>query len=254
MHILALATVAVQFTLHYASATVGVVDIDDLLQPDLQQDVLAPSEDHPYAPWSHKPHCMTSTFLPTLGQKYCVYTSNTTGPHGLSLVFPPSSAHLATKYLDDNPLDSFLTREDAERLYLRGQPWKIVDIPGKAKGIVATRKIKMYETFMVDQAAVAVDMEAENALSEVENKRLLKRAVDQLLVPGMIRDMSDAHAGNGDGTDKNEEDDDEEGKLEEDIMKTNAFGSTVAEVSSRALYPLISVSRDAEYENQQEHG
>ena len=101
--------------------------------------------------------------------------------------------------------------------------------------MVATRPIKQYETFMVDQAAVVVDMGAEKALSEAENKALLKRAVDQLLVPGMIRDMA-RNAGKEGG-------EEEEGKLEEDIMKTNAFGSTVAEVSSRALYPLISVSR-----------
>jgi hypothetical protein len=236
MFSLRLITTAVLLAVAHVSAIVGVLDIDDLLQPNLQQNLLAPSEDHPYAPWSHKPHCIASTYLPTLGQKFCVYTSNTTGPHGLSLIFPPGSARAATKYLDDNPLDSFLTQEDAENLYLRGQPWKVVDIPGKAKGVVATRRISKYETFMVDQAAVVVDMDAEKALSEAENKKLLKKAVDQLLVPGMIRDMSAAHAGKDDAGEEGE------GKLEEDIMKTNAFGSTVAEVSSRALYPLISVS------------
>jgi hypothetical protein len=239
-------------TFQHVSATAGVLDINDLLQPNLQQNILAPSEDHPHAPWSHKPHCTTSTYLPTLGQKYCVYTSNTTGPHGLSLIFPPASAPIAAKYLDDNPLDSFLTQKDAERLYLRGQPWKIVDIPRKAKGVIATRKIKMYETFMVDQAAVVVDMKAENALSDVENKKLLKKAVDQLLVPGMIRDMSAAHAGKASNDKEDEEGEDEEGRLEEAIMKTNAYGSTVAEVSSRALYPLISVGRDADYRTQRE--
>ena len=238
MFSLRLTTTAVLLAVAHVSATMGVVDIEDLLQLDLQQTLLAPSEDYPYAPWSHKPHCTPSTSLPTLGQKFCVYTSNTTGPHGLSLIFPPGSARAATKYLDDNPLDSFLTQEDAENLYLRGQPWKVVDIPGKAKGVVATRKIHMYETFMVDQAAVVVDMDAEKALSEAENKKLLKKAVDQLLVPGMIRDMSAAHSGKEEEVEGGRE----EGKLEEDIMKTNAFGSTVAEVSSRALYPLISVS------------
>ncbi|KAI4669129.1 uncharacterized protein J4E79_001172 [Alternaria viburni] len=230
MRCLTLAIIVLQLALQHASATVGVLDIDDLLRSDLQQHLSTPSEDHPY--------------LPTLGQKYCVYTSNTTGPHGLSLIFPPKSAHLASEYLDDNPLDNFLTQKDAERLYFGGQPWKIVDIPGKAKGVVATRKIKMYETFMVDQAAVVVYMGAEKALSEAENKKLMKRAVDQLLVPAMIRDMSSAHAGKSHER-KDDGDDEEDGSLEEAIMKTNAYGSTVAEVSSRALYPLISVGRDA---------
>jgi hypothetical protein len=225
----------------HASATAGVLDIDDLLQPDLQQNLLVPNKKTPYAPWSHKPHCATSTYLPTLGQNFCVYTSNTTGPHGLSLIFSPESARAATKHLDDNPLSSFLIQDDAETLYLLGQPWKIVNIPGKAKGVIATRKIRKYETFMVDQAAVVVDMEAEKALSGEVNRGLLMRAVGQLLVPGMVRDMSAAHAGLGEGERGDEEE--EEGRLEDAIMRTNAYGSTVAEVESRALYPLISVSR-----------
>ncbi|KAF1846335.1 SET domain-containing protein [Cucurbitaria berberidis CBS 394.84] len=246
------ATAICLLTLHHAHASVGVLDINNLLEPNLDSKLLTHHEEQrPYAPWSHKPHCTTSTRLPTLGQKYCVYTSNTTGPHGLSLIFPPSSAHLATEYLDDNPLDSFLTQAEAENLFLGdGPPWTIVDIPGKDKGVVATRKIKQYETFMVDQAAVVVDMEAEKALSQKENQNLLKVAVDRLLVPEMIRDMSGKHEGHkhktaGEkegfaGADDREEEDEEEGKLEEDVMKTNAFGGTVAEVNSRVLYPLIS--------------
>ncbi|KAI4622784.1 uncharacterized protein J4E87_005877 [Alternaria ethzedia] len=238
MRCLTLAIIVLQLALQHASATVGVLDIDDLLQPDLQQHLFAPSEDYPYAPWSHKPYCMTSSYLPTLGQKYCVYTSNTTGPHGLSLIFPPRSAHLASEYLDDNPLNNFLTQKDAERLYLGGQSWKIVDIPGKAKGVVATRKITMYETFMVDQAAVVVDMGAEKALNEAENKKLMKRAVDQLLVPAMIRDMSSAHAGeNHEGG--NDGDDEEEGSLEEAIMKTNAYGNLLLGIPFQKRQSLI---------------
>jgi hypothetical protein len=228
--------------IQYATATVGVLDINNLLQPDLQQTLQSPSDEHLYAPWSHKPHCATSTYLPTLGQEFCVYTSNTTGPHGLSLIFSPDSAKAATQHLGDNPLSSFLTQDDAETLYLLGQPWKIVNIPGKAKGVVATRKVRKYETFMVDQAAVVVDMEAEKALSGEVNRGLLMRAVEQLLVPGMIRDMSAAHAGLDSHDGGEDGGDEEEGKLEDDIMRTNAFGSTVAEVESRALYPLISVS------------
>lgn len=232
--------------LQHASASVGVVDIDDLLQPNLGQQIYSTSPTSlPYAPWSHKPYCETSPYLDTLGQKYCVYTSNTTGPHGLSLIFPPSSARAATKYLNDNPLDSFLTPESAANLFLHkdGQPWKIVDIPGKDKGVVATRQIEKYETFMVDQAAVVVDTRVEKAVSDVVGRKLMKVAVERLLEPGMIREMSGKHEGNQRFGDKGGvyNDEEEEGRLEDDIMKTNAFGSSVADVSSRALYPLISV-------------
>ncbi|OAL45774.1 SET domain-containing protein [Pyrenochaeta sp. DS3sAY3a] len=222
-----LSTILLLTTIHSTTATVGVLDIDDLLQPNLGQQLYASSTDDPlpYAPWSYKPHCSTSKSLATLGQKFCVYTSNTTGPHGLSLIFSPAAARHATQYLSDNPLDSFLTPAEAETLYLSegGQPWKVVDIPGKDKGVVATRKIKQYETFMVDQAAVVLSTEVEPALGNSETKRLLRVAVERLLVPGMIRDMKE-----------------EEGTLEEDIIKTNAFGATVADVGTHTLYPLIS--------------
>lgn len=68
----------------------------------------------------------------------------------------------------------------------------------------------------------------------------MKLAVDRLLVPAMIRDMSAKHDDDREVGDQ-EEDEEIEGKLEEDVMKTNAFGSTVAEISTRALFPLISV-------------
>jgi hypothetical protein len=163
--ILALSTLS-----HLTTATVGVLDIDDLLQPDLTAALHAPIEQNPNAPWTHPPHCTTSTALATLGQNYCVYTSNTTGPHGLSLIFKPEDAARATQYLNDIPLASFLTQKQAEALYLSGgQPWKVVPIPGKDKGVVATRRIKKFETFMLDQAAVVVDMELEKAISGREN-------------------------------------------------------------------------------------
>ena len=151
------------------SASVGVLDIDDLLQPDLNNKLFVPTEDQPHAPWSYKPHCTTGTHLAHLGQKYCVYTSNVTGPHGLSLIFTPENAKKATKHLNDLPLASFLTQEEAETLYFNPAPWKVVDIPGKDKGVVATRKIHKFETFMIDQAAVVVDMDLEKAVDWREN-------------------------------------------------------------------------------------
>lgn len=190
-------------TINPTIATVGVLDIDNLLQPNLDQHLDASSASHPlpYAPWSHKPYCTTSKSLATLGQKFCVYTSNTTGPHGLSLVLPPAAARLATQYLSDNPLDAFLTPAEAQALYLSegGQPWRVVDIPGKDKGVVATRRIRRFETFMIDQAAVVVGQEVEGAVGREERRRLLKVAVERLLVPGMVRDMSAKHAAGGEG-------------------------------------------------------
>jgi hypothetical protein len=71
-----------------------------------------------------------------------------------------------------------------------------VDVPGKAKGIEVMRKIDSYETFTVDQAALVMDIDAEKGLSRTEHRKLLKRAVDQLLVPNIISHISASHAGN----------------------------------------------------------
>lgn len=163
--------ILVSLTATHVTASVGVLDIDDLLQPDLNKNLFAPKQDQPHAPWSYAPYCTASTHLAHLGQQYCIYTSNTTGPHGLSLIFKPEDAARATQYLNDLPLASFLTQEQAETLYFNPSPWKVVDIPGKDKGVVATRKIEKYETFMIDQAAVVVDMEVEQAVPGKETSK-----------------------------------------------------------------------------------
>lgn len=230
--------VSTLLTIHHVSALVSILDIGHFLQPNLIENLLLSTDDRPFAPWSHKPHCTTATTLAYLGQKFCVYTSNTTGPHGLSLVLKPNDASLATKHLNDIPLSSFVSREEAENLYLCPSPWKMVDLPGKGKGVVATRKIMQYETFIIDQAALVADQELESALGRKEKNELLKLAVDNLLLPDMVRDMSSSH---GDGRATGED----HGRLEEDIMITNAFGSTVAGVGSRTLFPLISVRRSS---------
>ncbi|KAH8726157.1 hypothetical protein GQ44DRAFT_614125 [Phaeosphaeriaceae sp. PMI808] len=215
---------------HQVSATVGVLNIADLLEPNLEDPLSASQEiAQPYAPWTHKPHCAVSTSLASLGQKYCVYTSNITGPYGLSLISTPAHARLATEHLNDIPLSSFFTPAEASTLYSNPSPWKIVNIRGKDKGVIATRKIAKYETFMIDQAAVVVDLSFSDAMTQTEESAMLKVAVDRLLVPGLIRDMSSSHAESG------------EGSLESDIMMTNSFGSTVAGVSTKTLFPIISV-------------
>ncbi|KAH7406388.1 hypothetical protein DE146DRAFT_629722 [Phaeosphaeria sp. MPI-PUGE-AT-0046c] len=210
-------------------ASVGVVDINDLLQPDLNANLFVDA-DRPHAPWSHEPYCHTSRKLSHLGQKYCVFSSNATGPYGLSLIFNPKSGAAASRHLNEIPLSSFLTQSQAEALYLHPAPWKVVSIPGKDKGVIATRRIEKYETFMLDQAAVVLDMDVRAALGQDARRDLLKVAVDRLYIPGTIRAMSAAHARDGEDS----------MTLEEDIMETNAYGSEVAGVSSRALYPLIS--------------
>ena len=228
-------------------ASVGVVDPDTLLPPSSNvnspQQPMAPSRNMQsdfQSPWSHEPYCVRSTSLSTMGKKYCVHTSNLTGPAGMSLIMSPDTAEEAAPYLNDNPLDNFLTRAQAEQLYLGNPPYKVVAIPGKGMGVLATRTIKKFETIMVDQASVVVALNVEKMVGKVEARKLLYRAVQQLRVPGEVRGLSGEHKATSEG----DAEEGELGKVEEDVMLTNSFGSRVAEVDCRALFPLISVSLD----------
>jgi hypothetical protein len=182
-----------------------------------------------HTPWSHDPYCTTSKSLTHRGQIFCVYTSNTTGPYGLSLILPPSAALAATHHLNANPVSNFLTQAQARDLYLHPPPWRVVEIEGKDKGVIATRRIEKYETFMIDQAAVVVDKTFDEAVSRKVKREMLKLVVNRLYTPGTILSMSRAHAGSS----SNE-------PPEEAIMSANAFGSHIGDIATRALYPLIS--------------
>ncbi|KAF2800254.1 SET domain-containing protein [Melanomma pulvis-pyrius CBS 109.77] len=230
--------------LHPTSATVGVVNIDELLlSPEHPQFLSSspPPKHNPHAPWSHKPHCKTSASLSSLNQKYCAFTSNTTGANGLSIITTPSLAETAAPFFSEDPLSHFLTQDQAEYLYYNAPPYEIVDhIPGKGKGVVATRLIKKYETFMVDQATVVMDLALEKSMGAPENLELLRTAVQRLRRPESVSGLSGKHNGAKDGEGKEEEAEDVTGGFEEDIMMTNAFGTTVAGESFRGLFPLVS--------------
>jgi hypothetical protein len=239
-----------------AHGTVGVVDIQDLLEPDLQK--LLKSHGTPptaksssqHAPWTHTPQCTHSTSFKSLGSKFCLYTNNKGFINGISILTTPKAAEAAVQHLNEEPLSYFLNEEQIDEWFnQKTRPWKIADIPGKDLGVVATRKIKKFETFMVDQASVIMDLEMEKKVSAKENLRLLKLAVDQLRDPGWVRKLSKKHDGVT-GDDKHEdededEDEEKEGSVEEHIMMTNAFGTQLGEVNFRGLFPLVSVSRRA---------
>lgn len=226
-------------SLHSASASVGVVDIDSLLHTKDQHPIV-PASAHYDAPtpWSHPPHCVRSTSLSSAGKRFCVYSSNMTGPTGISLILTPKTAVAAQHHIDDSPLTNFLTDAQAEALYLNDPPYKVVDMQEKGMGVVAARRIEMYETIMVDQAAVVEDVDVEGAVEDGLARKLLARAVRQLRRPVIVRDLSAKHAGYQPGVEAEGED---EGRLEEDVMLTNAFGSAIAGTKCRALYPLVSV-------------
>jgi hypothetical protein len=227
---------------HLGNASLGVVDIHNLLEPNnnqqpLSSDTLHSQESIKHHPWTHRPQCAHSTSFKNLGTKYCVYTNKDAFINGISILSTPKTAEQALKYLDEEPLSYFFSQDQVDDWFNTPRPWKIVDIPGKDKGVVATRRIKKYETFMVDQATVVMDLEMEKAVAAKDNLRLLKLGVDQLRSPEFVRMLSKKHSGAEEG-----EDEEEEGVVDEHVMMTNAFGTQLGEVSFRGLYPLVSVS------------
>jgi hypothetical protein len=190
----------------YVSASGGIFEISRVFRANIQTYLnLGQSR----APWSHEPYCPS--------ERYCVYTFNTTSSDSVSLIFTPANAEKAKKTLQKTNV-SELTQDGAEE----AKAWRVVDIPAKDKGVIATRKIEKYETIMVDHAAVIMDVDVEEELTS----NLLKVAVNRLHQANTIHAL-------GASTSK--------GTLEQRIMKTNAFGTTVAGVGSKALFPLVSV-------------
>ncbi|KAF2729074.1 SET domain-containing protein [Polyplosphaeria fusca] len=225
--------------LRTAWAALGVVAFDKLLQGNSQQTVFS-QNDIP-DPWSHEPSCFRSTSIATAGKQFCIYTANTTGPTGVSIITTPEAAQTIEElqFLDDNPLDNFLTHQQAQELFTKDPPYEVRKVEGKGLGVFATRKILKYETVMIDQASVVEDMEIEKAFSAQEARTMLAQAVNQLRRPQIVRAMSSDHGGH-DSSDTEDDDDDGEGKLETDIMLTNAYGSEVTGRKFRNLFPLIS--------------
>jgi len=238
-------------SLHCVHAALGAVSIDELLlSPDHPQYIAAasksvPRKHSPYTPWSHKPYCPSPS---SSEDNYCVFTSNTTGANGISLVTVSKTALEASDYLDEDPLSHFLTQKQAEHLYYNPPPYSVEEIEGKGMGVVAKRLIKKYETFMIDQAAVAMELDIEKKVREAEVLEMLRIGVKRLRRPEVVRALSDKH-----GDDENEEKKDREvkekivsreqlGKILDHIMTTNAFGTTVAGREFRGLFPLVSVS------------
>lgn len=217
--------------IHRTEGSVGVVDINDLLEPGSQQYLSSQKAGAGgNAAWTHRPNCTHSTSFSKLGAKYCVYTNSNAFFNGISIITTPTVAQDAIQYLNEEPEPYFLSDKQLEKFFTKPRAYEIVDLPGKDKGVVATRKIKKYETFMVDQASLVMDLEMEKAVSKKDNLRLLKLGIDRLRDPEVVRGLSGKHNG-----EKGENDD-------EDVMMTNAFGTQVGETNFRGLFPLVSVS------------
>ena len=205
--------------------------IPPLLQPHYRFDCPAPIDDtvpsHPLSlsPWTHYPLCVNAADVPA--NKFCLYTNAQHGIAGVSIITRPQNAAEATKILDEPIAPAYashLLSDGAAGLEL---PYKIVDIPGRGKGVVATRKIVKHEPFMADYASLVVDLNFPGSVQRLQGYKLLHRATDQLTNPDRVLSLGRSNDMAADEI--------------EDVLRTNAFHTVLAGEPHMILYPDVSV-------------
>jgi hypothetical protein len=184
-------------------------------------------DDVPWAPWTYRPYCADNT-------NYCVFTNTDfQGPtRGVSVIDArPSSTGNATSAVTvvADLLSSMPpTPESADDQ--QSPPYEVRDIPGKGKGLIATRKIPRGRVFMVDYAAVVVDTHLPGRVRRAQGHQLLREAIERL--PGAEEVLGLARSSL----------DPENVPVSEDVMKTNAFSVEIGGRDYMALFPRIAVS------------
>ncbi|KAI0376022.1 SET domain-containing protein [Hypomontagnella monticulosa] len=173
-----------------------------------------------WSPWTHPPECLPAELSPDT--KYCVFTNSQHGNGGVSLITTPEIAADSADILNDSGythMKSFVNNS-------AGVAYEVGDIPGKGKGLIATRRIGRAEVIMADWAALIVNLNFPTSVRRMKGYRLLHRATDQLSDPDMVLELAHRSSVSSD--------------ILEDILRTNAFSYTLGEDSHMALYPQVS--------------
>jgi hypothetical protein len=114
-------------------------------------------------------------------------------------------------------------------------PYKIAHVPGKDIGVIATRKIKDAEIFMVSFPAMIIDNDLfpslfdEGSSPPVEGPQLFQRALDQLTDKERFTSLAQSWGA-------------KRLHVVDDVCRTNAFGVDINERGHKGLYPEIAVS------------
>jgi hypothetical protein len=177
------------------------------------------------SPWTHSPSCINAADEEYRG-KFCVYTASFFGDHGLSLVTKPETAANIVGTIMNTYHSSFPSPQTVVGLG-KLSAYDVVDMPGRGKGVIATRLIKRHETFMVDYAVLIIDVDFPVSTGEIRRRQLLRQATEQLANP--IGATSLARSRGNDVED-----------LVEDVMGTNSFITEIHENQHNALFPIIS--------------
>ncbi|KAI1375495.1 SET domain-containing protein [Hypoxylon crocopeplum] len=173
-----------------------------------------------WSPWTHPPECVETEKSPTT--KYCVFTNSQHGNQGVSIITTPEAAANSVEILNDSGYTHTkpFVNDSVEAAY------KMADIPGKGKGLVATRRINRTEVIMADWASVVVDLNFPISVRRAQGYHLLHRAADQLSDPDRVLQLARNSASSAD--------------IMEDVLRTNAFSFSLYGEPHMALYPEVS--------------
>ncbi|KAK4184335.1 hypothetical protein QBC35DRAFT_59785 [Podospora australis] len=205
-------------------------------QSGLLVDNETPSLDLPHIPWTHAPYCSES-FTDTPGEKFCVFSSSAYNLHsGISILTDPETAAGLALQLNDLSLPWAARHHLSPRGEFRPDPdtdlpYTLIDIPGKGKGVVATRKINQFETIMKAYPAVIADNvffpqeEGDSGQGNTRARKFFQKALEQLGDLDRIKKMARSRKGKV--------------HLLEDVVRTNAFGMTINGRDCKGMYPEI---------------
>ncbi|KAK0705519.1 hypothetical protein B0H67DRAFT_471060, partial [Lasiosphaeris hirsuta] len=176
------------------------------------------------------PYCPSDT-------PFCVYTNSAIHRHGLSVVGIPATAAAALNETTSLPhveilFDSSSPAADAAHAAREPAvaPYELRDLPGRGKGLVATRPVARGAVLMVDWAALLVDAEFPQRVRRDLGREMLMEAIGGLerggreVVLGLARSSSDPGGV----------------PAAEDVVKTNSFSVNLGGRSFMALFPRIS--------------
>lgn len=188
-----------------------------------------------WAPWTHRPYC-----IPSFAAPLCVFT-NAALPRpplgdqrGISIITTPALASDLDLY--SLPLERAFTYPPVATNMLLSpydEPFiEVRDIPGKGRGVVATRRIEKDRVIMVDHVSVLAASEYPADVLREEVRDLLREAVGRLGEPRRVRGLA------------GRKEDGRRGRLslEEGIVSTNSFELPVRGQGYMGLFVELSVS------------
>ncbi|KAF6813882.1 A/G-specific adenine glycosylase [Colletotrichum plurivorum] len=187
--------------------------------------------------WTYPLRCVSSKQSPAGESKpaYCLFTSAPLrGYSGISIITTPEIA--ADAFSSDALKDSYDFWRWEERVSNLGPIWDaqgpsyaVKDIPGKGKGVVARRDIRIGEVFMLDYPVILAHRGLLDSLGPDYRQKFFPAAIEQLPETAREKVMALARI----SADKS--------NYAEDILTTNACGVFLGGTESHVgLFPEVS--------------